>query len=76
MSMCEYKIDCGGQVEVGLLQANHSNNTLYITLPVALLSVVILGLDCVLVSFPLTQTSFQFSLLDSAGDVAPRRERK
>ena len=47
-----FKIDYGGQVEVGLLQSTHSNNTLYIALPVALLSVVILGLACVPVSFP------------------------
>ena len=72
----KFKIDHDGQVEVGLLQAKHSNNTLYIALPVALLSVVILGLDCALVSFPLTETYFQFSLLHSAGDVAPRTERK
>ena len=46
-----FKIDHGGQVEVGLLQSTHSNNTLYIALPVALLSVVILGLGCAPVSF-------------------------
>ena len=73
----KFKIDHDGQqVEVGLLQAKHSNNILYIALPVALLSVVILGLDCALASYPLTEASFQFSLLHSAGDVAPRTERK
>ena len=36
---------------MGLLQSNHSKNTLYVALPVALLSVVILGLGWLLIYF-------------------------
>ena len=43
---------------MGLLQASHSSNTLYIALPVALLSVVILGLDCDCICFLLPNRNF------------------